>query len=284
MKARVSFLAVLVVCGLSTAVHARLVACVGDSITYGAGISDRLNFSYPAQLQGILQQFDPAWEVRNFGVSGATLLRRGDKPYIRETAYAGALACNPDIVIIKLGTNDSKPQNWQYKDDFVTDYGNMIDAFRVLPSRPRVWVCKPVPAFAVNFAIRPEVIRDEILPLIDQISQEKSAPVIDLYTALLNSAEPVSGRHSSECRRGGSYGADNRSVSAGRSSPFGFQPRWSPRSAGFRPARTALAGGGALARCRPAAYRRWACRLSGPRGPRRILDDLPGSDRSLETR
>jgi len=29
---------------------------VGDSITYGAGISDRLNDSYPAQLQDILQQ------------------------------------------------------------------------------------------------------------------------------------------------------------------------------------------------------------------------------------
>ncbi len=32
------------------------------------------------------------------------------------------------------------------------------------------------------------MIRDEILPLIDRISQEKDAPVIDLYTALLNSA------------------------------------------------------------------------------------------------
>ncbi len=188
MKARLLLLAVLIVCGLATAVHARLVACVGDSITYGSGISDRANDGYPAQLQRILQQYDPAWEVRNFGVSGATLLHRGDKPYIRETAYSGVLACNPDVVIIKLGTNDSKPQNWQYKDDFVADYGNMIDAFRALPSRPQVWICKPVPAFAVSFAIRPEVIRDEILPLIDRISQEKDAPTIDLYTALINSA------------------------------------------------------------------------------------------------
>jgi len=187
MKARALILAVLVVCGLAAGAQAKLVACVGDSITYGSGIADRANDSYPAQLQRILRQHDPAWQVSNFGVSGATLLRRGDKPYIRETAYAGALASNPDLVVIKLGTNDSKPQNWQYKDDFVADYGAMIDAFRALPSHPQVWICKPVPAFAVNFTIRPEVIHDEILPRIDEISQKKGVPVIDLYTALLDS-------------------------------------------------------------------------------------------------
>jgi lysophospholipase L1-like esterase len=187
MKTRASFLAILLVCGCTAAVQAKHVACIGDSITYGSGIADRTNDSYPAQLQRILQQYDPAWQVSNFGVSGATLLRRGDKPYIRESAYANALASKPDIVVIKLGTNDSKPQNWQYKADFVADYGNLIDAFRALPSKPVVWICKPVPAFAVNFTIRPEVIRDEILPLVEQISLEKNAPVIDLYTALEDS-------------------------------------------------------------------------------------------------
>jgi lysophospholipase L1-like esterase len=186
MKGKIAFLVALVISIGAVRAEAKLVACVGDSITYGAGISDRTNNSYPAQLQRMLQQYDPAWEVRNFGVSGATLLRRGDKPYIQEGAYGSARACNPDIVVIKLGTNDSKPQNWQYKDDFVADYGNMIDVFRALPSRPQVWICKPVPAFRVNFAIRPEVIRDEILPLIDQIAAEKQVPVIDLYTALLD--------------------------------------------------------------------------------------------------
>ncbi|HNS20768.1 MAG TPA: GDSL-type esterase/lipase family protein [Sedimentisphaerales bacterium] len=180
MKARAVILAVSVAWGWGATVQAKLVACVGDSITYGAGI-----VTYPKQLQGILRQYDAAWEVRNFGVSGATLLRRGDKPYIAQAAYTDARTCNPDVVVIKLGTNDSKPQNWQYKDDFVTDYSNMIDVFRSLPSKPAVWICKPVPAFAVNFTIRPDVIRDEILPLIDRISQEKGVPVIDLYAALL---------------------------------------------------------------------------------------------------
>jgi hypothetical protein len=31
-------------------------------------------------LEQILQQYDSAWEVSNFGVSGATMLTNGDRP------------------------------------------------------------------------------------------------------------------------------------------------------------------------------------------------------------
>jgi len=181
-------LAVLVVCGWAATAQAKLIACVGDSITYGSGIANRTVDSYPAQLQRMLRQYDLSWEVQNFGVSGATLLNKGDLPYVRQAAFGNAQACNPDLVIIKLGTNDSKPQNWQYKAEFVRDYENMIDVFRALPSKPQVWICKPVPAFYVNFSIRPEVIQDEILPMIEQIAREKNVPVVDLYTALQDHA------------------------------------------------------------------------------------------------
>ncbi len=115
--------------------QAKLVACVGDSITYGSGIANPAQDSYPSQLQRILQHYDPSWKVQNFGVSGATLLTKGDLPYVNQTAYSSAQLCNPDIVVIMLGTNDSKPQNWQYKGDFVSDYETMIDVFRGRPAR-----------------------------------------------------------------------------------------------------------------------------------------------------
>ena len=67
--------------------NAKLVACVGDSITYGSGISNRNYNSYPAQLGRMLQKFDNQWQTRNFGVSGATLLRNADKPYVQQIAY-----------------------------------------------------------------------------------------------------------------------------------------------------------------------------------------------------
>src|SRR5262245_2052499 len=65
------------------------VACVGDSITYGFGIKDRDHNSYPAQLGALLGQ---KWEVRNFGVNGATALTKGTRPYVDQPAYREALA------------------------------------------------------------------------------------------------------------------------------------------------------------------------------------------------
>jgi len=185
MKTTILLLLVLALGLTAEVVNAKLVACVGDSITYGYGISNRNYNSYPAQLGRMLQEVDNEWETQNFGVNGATLLRKGNKPYVQQSAYNQALAARTDVVIIMLGTNDSKPNNWQYKGDFIPDYSAMIDEFRALPSEPQVLICKPVPAFRVAWGITPAVIHDEILPLIDQISKEKSVPVIDLYTPLV---------------------------------------------------------------------------------------------------
>src|ERR1700743_1835841 len=107
------------------------VACVGNSITFGYGLKP--GEAYPTILQQLLGD---KYEVSNFGISSRTLLRKGDKPYWNEAKYKEVLALNPDIVIIKLGTNDPKPQNWQYKDDFVKDYEDFIESFKQLPSHP----------------------------------------------------------------------------------------------------------------------------------------------------
>jgi lysophospholipase L1-like esterase len=186
MKKKISLILILaLVFGLTVNVaNAKLVACVGDSITYGSGISNRDFDSYPAQLGRMLQKFDNQWQAQNFGVSGATLLRNADKPYVQQSAYNQVLAANPDAVIIKLGTNDSKPHNWVHKDDFVSDYSFLIDAFAELPSKPKIWICNPVPAFSDNFGISNAVIKDEIIPLISQVAELKGVEVIDLYIAL----------------------------------------------------------------------------------------------------
>lgn len=176
----------LIVTTLLTLAQAKQVSCVGDSITYGYGLTDRAHDSYPVQLERLLRAVDSTWRVSNFGVNSKTLLHRGDQPYIQTSAYQQALASKPDIVIIMLGTNDAKPQNWVYKADFVSDYCNLIDSFQTLPTGPEVWICKPVPAFDNPYTISPTVVNQEIPPLIDQIAAIKGTPVIDLYHPLLD--------------------------------------------------------------------------------------------------
>ena len=86
------------------------VACVGDSITFGATIKNREKKCYPTQLAGLLGS---GYTVKNFGVSGATLLKSGDHPYWQTKPYHATLSWEPDLIVVKLGTNDTKPKNWK---------------------------------------------------------------------------------------------------------------------------------------------------------------------------
>ena len=85
------------------------VACVGNSVTYGYGIKNRETNCDPAQLQ---QMLGDAYEVENFGHSGATLLNKGYRPYTQQEAYQKALRFAGDYVIIHLGLNDTDPRAW----------------------------------------------------------------------------------------------------------------------------------------------------------------------------
>ena len=73
------------------------VACIGNSITYGAFIPNREMNCYPAQLQAYLGD---GYEVKNFGASGRTILSKGDYPYSETDTYKASLEYQPDIVLI----------------------------------------------------------------------------------------------------------------------------------------------------------------------------------------
>ena len=161
------------------------VACVGNSITYGHGIEHRDSLSYPAQLQGMLGS---NWEVRNFGISARTLMSSGDLPYINEPVYQKALNFKPDVVLIKLGTNDTKLHNWSHKVDFKSDYRKLIKSFQKLDSSPKVVLLKAVPAFPDRWGISDSTIKRELNPMIEELAKELNLHYIDLYSPLVNKA------------------------------------------------------------------------------------------------
>lgn len=167
------------------------VACVGDSITAGAGSKDSKRGTYPAQLQVLL---GGRYEVKNFGVSGSTMLRSGDKPYDKEARCKEALAFKPDIVVLKLGTNDSKPQNWSHKEDFAPSAAALINAFREANPRVRIHLCLPMPAFPENFSITDKVIKGEVIPELRKVVKAEKLRMIDLYTAMKDQSANVPDR------------------------------------------------------------------------------------------
>jgi len=157
------------------------VACVGDSLTNGYKLD--ASQSYPVQLSTLLGD---GWSVGSYGVTNTTLLQKGDDPYTQTQLFIQSQTVAPDIVVILLGSNDSKPYNWQYKDNFVADYTALITSYRALESNPQIWIAYPTPAFSGMSGITDSIIKNEMIPLIDIISQNTGVAVIDLYTPLSN--------------------------------------------------------------------------------------------------
>jgi lysophospholipase L1-like esterase len=157
------------------------VACIGNSITEGSGIPMSSQFGYPAQLQKIMGN---NYHVKNFGVGAQTLLNKGDNPYMKRPEWKGVLSFNPNIVVIKLGTNDTKPQNWQFNKEFQHDLLEMIEKLQKLPANPRILLAHPIRAFKSTWDINDNIIVNELIPIINQVAKKKKLQVIDLHEAI----------------------------------------------------------------------------------------------------
>jgi len=183
------------------------VACVGNSITDGHGIDLAPAKGYPALLQ---RKLGNGYWVKNFGVSARTMLNKGDHPYMNEMAWRDALAFKPDIVVIKLGTNDSKPENWKYGSEFRQDLEQMITTLRPdlkqpakktkkknrkaqpAPSaKPQIYLCTPIPAFKSTWNINDAIITDSIIPIQQEVAQKYGLQVIDLHTLYANDGDKM---------------------------------------------------------------------------------------------
>ena len=127
------------------------VACLGDSITYGLGLADRAKESYPAQLQKMLEEFEPGkYEVRNFGNSGRGIyldsMRGSEKRGFRYMPeHKAALEWKPDIVICNLGINDNGEYIKEYtggrkRGQFEGDYLALLDDYRKANSNAKFYI------------------------------------------------------------------------------------------------------------------------------------------------
>jgi lysophospholipase L1-like esterase/pimeloyl-ACP methyl ester carboxylesterase len=160
------------------------IACIGASITSGARLKNPGIESYPAQLQ---TRLGDEYEVHNYGVSGCTMLRKGDKPYWKMPAYQDALACQPDIVTIDLGGNDSKLINRIYLDEYKKDCHDMIQSFALLPSHPRIILLLPVVSFVTDTTgIWDPVIVNRIIPLLKEVAYADKRELFNVHSLLID--------------------------------------------------------------------------------------------------
>lgn len=160
------------------------VACIGNSITYGAKIENRERDAYPSQLQRLLGD---GYEVGNFGKNGATLLRRAYRPYFDQKEFREAMQFAGDIVVIHLGINDTDPRAWpNYGDEFVTDYLALIDSLRSVNPRARFIIARmtPIADRHPRFQSGTKLWHGEIQEAIETVARVSGAELIDFHRAL----------------------------------------------------------------------------------------------------
>ena len=165
------------------------VACVGDSITFGSlfTAADR----YPQQLEMLL---DSGYSVRNFGAPGFTAQKAGDHPYWTHRYFGLSTEFAPDIVVIMLGTNDSKTQNWTGVSRYAEDMRALIQHYQSLPSKPRIILATPPSTFLVkgNDKLPSEMSAANIAEMAESVKQIGAAQglaVADVHAATASHPE-----------------------------------------------------------------------------------------------
>ena len=190
MALAVTLCATAVALGTSKSAHEPVrVACIGNSITYGLRVDDREKNAYPFKLQNML---GPGYEVRNFGNSGATLLRHGHKPYNTLPEYGEALDFKPQVAVIHLGINDTDPRNWpNYSDEFVGDYLRLIDTLRAVQPDVRIIMANLTPIGPSHHRWRSGTLqwRDSIRNAITRVADIANVELIDFETPLIDSPQ-----------------------------------------------------------------------------------------------
>ncbi len=161
------------------------IACVGDSITYGAGVlADRDVSTWEYFLEKML---GTDFQVLNYGISGRTLQQEGDLPYQKEKFWKITHEVRAEVYLLMLGTNDSKPYNWD-AERFEQQYRKFVQSYQTLSWNPRVILMAPPCCFedpqtgVVGYDINGAIIKDIVRETVKKCAEEQNLEWIDLYT------------------------------------------------------------------------------------------------------
>ena len=161
------------------------VVCVGNSITEGYTLTNGQK-AWPAQLGDLL---GGNYNVINRGRSGLCMLKNAknsngsSRSYWNSDGYRQAKEDRPDVVIIALGTNDAGQEVWTNANEFRNDYIDMINEFKAINNKVKVYVCYP-PYIYNDW--QNQNLENNVLPAIQQTAFATGATVINLHDVTAN--------------------------------------------------------------------------------------------------
>ena len=166
------------------------IACLGDSITEAANLSDMENYqqyAYPAKLGGLLG----AESVTNLGIGGSSIGRYWDKAFVDRYKE---IPKDTDLIIVMGGTNDgfclSQEELGSMEErkerTYIGDLDELMRSLKQEYPNAQIIFATPLPN-VLHDILRKE--RDYLLPqsllvnIMKQLAAEYEIPVIDLYNS-----------------------------------------------------------------------------------------------------
>ena len=157
-------------------------ACIGDSITFGAGVNGQKENTWPHFLQ---EKLGSAYQVLNYGINGRTLQSEGDFPYREDRFFQLSKQLRADIYLIMLGSNDSKPQNWNEEryarelKSFLQEYQEAAQIKVVVLTPPSCFVDRQTGV--VGYEIDKSVVDGPLYQITKETARSLDLPLIDLH-------------------------------------------------------------------------------------------------------
>lgn len=166
------------------------IACLGDSITEAANLSDLENYrqySYPTRLGELLG----AEKVTNLGIGGSSIGRYWDQAFVDRYRE---IPQDTDLILVMGGTNDgfclSQEELGSMQErkarTFIGDLDELLGGLKENYPNARVVLATPLPN-VLHDILRKE--RDYLLPqsvlvnAMKELAAEHGIPVIDLYNS-----------------------------------------------------------------------------------------------------
>lgn len=122
--------------------------------------------------------------MNNYGVSSFAVQSTADRSYRTLPNYQESLDYDADIVVFMMGSNDSKPINWNGAETFRQELNTLLDSY----SGRTILLCTPASAFflngqtegVANHNIQPKVV-DEIAQVVREIAEDRTLTLVDIY-------------------------------------------------------------------------------------------------------
>lgn len=159
----------------------KVIACVGDSITYGL-VKDpqtgaESGTTYPDDLNLLLGN---DYEVVNLGKPGAYVTKDdGTLCMWNQEEYKKALDVKADSFIVMLGTNDSHEESFD-EEKFKTSYLEFLESLQETHLDVDFYIMTPPCSYSDK--ADEKLLHDQIYRIVNEIGLEKDIPVIDFHS------------------------------------------------------------------------------------------------------